>query len=157
MTTRYFTRANHALADYIETNLPAALRVVETDTSRAANSLLDPEAVVPARLVFDNRTPLIQCFSESMEINDQREGICKTDTTLMISHSFDAQIEKGATYASDYMTAILDCLRADCTLGGTINGNLITSAEMDASFGDVSTTRFIGIVSMTISIHEGSL
>jgi len=152
---QFIDRAITNLASYISSNLATKLRAVETAQSLTTNSLTDPVAVVKARIPFDNRSPLVEVFDQSWSMLDHINKLQAVNCTVAISHICDANLENGEIFMRRYMTALINVLQTDSTLGGTVTTAILTDGSSAVSRGDTSTTRMIYTQGVSVHVHEG--
>lgn len=127
---KYGDKAIANLLSYYETNLPTYLRAVETAQSLCASSLADPVDYIPAYVPDDTRSPLFQVFTLSGESLDPRNQLYLYDCVINVGYSSDADIEAGQLFMRRYMTALIDTLVADRTLGG----NVVEAVETEQNY-----------------------
>lgn len=153
--TKFADRAVEALGDYINSNIAAQLRIVETDQSMTASSLTDPVEVVKARLPFDNRSPLLQVYDEGwQELAAPRNHVMVVDCTIVLGYVGDANLYNAERFCRRYMTAVRQTIMADATLGGNVAAAVITGGDSAAAIGDDSTTRIIYTMSVDVHVHS---
>ena len=153
---RYIDAAITHLRDFINTNLPAQLRAVETEQGLTASSLTDPEDVLKHRAPFDNRSPLVEIFEESWAFIDIRNKLISTDCTVALHHMGDADLEAGEIFGRRYMTAIIQCVLSDTTLGGKVVTIIPTDGASVVGRGDNATTRRVYTQGFDVHTYEGT-
>lgn len=152
---RYVQKAVLKLSAYINSNLPAQLRAVETAQSLTTDSLTDPIAVVQYRAPFDNRSPLVEVFDESWEFIDHINKLVSVDCTIALSYVGDASIENGEIFMRRYITALLDTLMGDTTLGSTVVAAIPTDGSSAITRGDNATTRHVYTQGVDVHVFQG--
>ena len=152
---KYIDKAVLKLATFINTNLPAKLREVETAQSLTTDSLTDPVAVVQHRAPFDNRSPLIEVFDEGWDFIDHINKLISVDCTIALSYVGDASVQNGEIFMRRYMTAVLDTLMADTTLGSTVVAAIPTDGSSAVTRGDNATTRHVFTQGVDVHVFQG--
>ena len=89
---KHIDQAVVKLAAYLDSNLPAKLRAVESAQSLSTNALTDPVDVLAHRAPFDNRSPLVEVFDEGWTFEQQRMNLLAVDCTVSISFVSDANL-----------------------------------------------------------------
>lgn len=144
------------LKAFLESNLAAALRAVETEEGISASSLADPVAFLDYEAPHDNRAPLIAVFDESggpIEPAGQRHNLWAVGCTVAISTgSADADIQSNSQFARRYVGAVVKCIRDAPTLGSTVVAAIVGRWERE-TFGDESAVRFVYFLDVEIHVH----
>ncbi len=85
MTDRYVDLAVNSVTSFISANLPAALRLIETEKGLAADFLTDPIEYVNAAIPDDNRSPLIEVYDTDWIMDDQSLGLMTVTVAAQIN------------------------------------------------------------------------
>lgn len=152
-TRRYIDRAINGLGSYCEANYPTHLRAIEVELGLASGALTDPVDYVYADVPLDNRTPRVDVFEEGWRHDDNRNDVIAIDATVVLSFLGDADLEAGKLKRRQYLTAFFRMIRADRTLGGTVNAAFCTDGQPASKKGD-STVLHIFAQGMDLRIHE---
>ena len=152
---QHIDKAVTKLRSYINANIATKLRAVETAQSLTTNSLTDPVAVLDHRAPFDNRSPLIEVFEESWRFVDQRQGLVSVDATIAVKYITDADISAAENFMRRYMSAVIETIRADSTLGNTVVDCLLTDGSSAVGRGDTSTTLLVSTQGVDVHVFEG--
>lgn len=152
---KYGDRAVAYLLDFIENNLATQLRAVETAQSLTSNSLTDPIDYKPAWTPLDAAGPIVQVFSSDGGPVDHRNAVYEYDCTVALVFASDADIEAAQLKARRYMTALIDVVASDRTLGGKV----VEALDEDQSFfhdkpGNAQTLNAIAL-GVSVTVHEG--
>lgn len=151
---KYADKAVAKLLAWYEAQLQTYLTATETAQSLAAGSLTAPVDYVAGQFQEDTRTPLLLVSCDSGDTEDWNAGVYSYDCAVSLMYSSDANIEAGQLFMRRYMTALIDTVRADHTLGGTVAQAL----EMDQSlFSEKSAdavTRHAIALGIEIKLHE---
>lgn len=151
---RYAQLAAVALRDVIEDEIAAALATVETAQGLDAGTYAAPVAVVAARVPSDNRSPLIAVYWEAGAMRLQREGTANVDCTVVVQLIGGPDLEALERLAAAYVTALVDLIRGDSSLGGRVSGALVTDWEAAVGAGDRSSTRLITAIGVSVFVHN---
>tara|TARA_Y100000310_G_C20227408_1_gene598617 strand:- start:26 stop:502 length:477 start_codon:yes stop_codon:yes gene_type:complete len=152
---KYIDLAVVKLAAFLNTNLATKLRAVETAQSLTTDSLTDPVGVLTHRAPFDNRSPLIEVFDEGWSYIDLKNKLLSIDCTVAVTYIGDANISGGETFMRRYMTAVLDTIMSDPTLGATVVKAVPTDGSSAVSRGDHSMTRHIFTQGVDVHVYHG--
>lgn len=152
---RHIDQAVVNLAAYLDSNLPAKLRAVESAQSLTTNDLTDPVEVLAHRAPFDNRSPLIEVFDEGWTFEQQRMNLLAVDCTVSISFVSDANIAGAEQFMRRYMTAVIDCINDDTTLGNTVTTCILRDGSSAVGRGDNSTTRYVYTQGVDVHVYAG--
>jgi hypothetical protein len=153
---RYAERAVEALSAYLEAHLPSYLRSVEEAQALALDSLADPVAYLRGEVHNDNRSPLVEVWTEGGDASDQPERLWYYDATAVLSFSGDADVIGGQLRARRYLTAIAECLHADRTLDGAVESCIESKHDLAYARNDNSETRHAIAVTVEVRVHEGA-
>jgi len=152
---KYVDKAVAKLASFINTNLPTQLRAVESAQSLTADSLSDPVAVLKYRAPFDNRSVLVEVFDEGWLFLDHLNKLLSVNCTVAVTYLSDADLESGETFMRRYVTALLDCIFSDPTLGSTVVTALPTDGSSAIARGDNATTRHVYTQGVDVHVFQG--
>ena len=152
---KYVDKAVVKLASFIDTNLPAKLRTLESDQSLTADSVTDPVEVLTYRAPFDNRSPLIEVFDVGWRFLDYINRIVSVNCTVAITYFSDADLSAGEQRMRRYVTALLDCVLADTTLGATVIAAIPTDGSSAVAHGDNATTHHVYTHGFDIHVFQG--
>ena len=152
---QHIDKAVTKLKSYLTSNIAAKLRAVESAQSLTTNSLTDPVAVLDHRAPFDNRSPLIEVFEESWRFVDQRQGLVSVDATIAVKYITDADISAAENFMRRYMSAVIEVIRGDSTLGNTVVDCLLTDGSSAVGRGDTSTTLLVSTQGVDVHVFEG--
>ena len=144
------------LAAYLTSNLAAKLRAVETAQSMTTNDLTDPVAVLSHRAPFDNRSPLIEVFDEGWTFEQQRLNLLAVDCTVSVRYISDANLANAEQFMRRYMTAVIDCINADTTLGDTVTTCILRDGSSAVGRGDDSTTMYVYTQGVDVHVYAGA-
>lgn len=154
MAARYIQKAVDSLHATINAGIATQLRAVETSESLTTNALTDPVDVVKARLPMDNRTPLIQVFEETWSHDTkagQRHSIITTFCNVVLTTlSTDVDLEAAELFMRRYVTAMIETIAADPTLGGSAMSAIITGGDSAAAVGDQSASRLAHVLEVEV-------
>jgi len=155
MAARFTDLAVDALADYLETNYPTYLRAVEVELGLDENDLPDPGAYKRADLPFDDyNNPRVDVFDEDWDIDDDGADIMiDVGCAIVWSHSGDADHEAGELLARRCLTAIIECIWADRSLGSTVNACLLGPGSV-GSVTEEKLTRHAFKQMVTVRLQE---
>lgn len=157
MAARYIQKAVDSLHTTINAGLAAQLRAVETSESLSAGALTDPVDVVKARLPMDNRSPLVQIFDETWAHDlaaGQRHDIIMTVCNVVITTlSQDVDLEAAELFMRRYVTAMIETVAEDPTLGGSAMSAVITGGDSAAVVGDQSASRLAHVLEVEVRTH----
>ena len=157
MAARYIQKAVDALHTTIDGGIAAQLRAVETSESLTSGALTDPQDVVKARLPMDNRSPLVQVFEESWAHDTdagQRHSMITTFCNVVITTlSQDADLEAAELFMRRYVTAAIETVAADPSLGGSAMSAIVTGGDSAAVIGDQSASRFAHVLEVEVRTH----
>jgi hypothetical protein len=151
---KYAQRAVARLAEYLEANLPAQLRIVETAQGLASGALVDPIDYVQGDLTPDGRTPIVEIFCESGSPINYQNHLDSYDCTVALTFSGDAKVEDGQKQSTRYMTALIDCVRADHTLGSTVNVAIDTDRSFHVTDRTDTITRHTVALGVDVHVQE---
>ena len=151
---KYGDRAVAVLVAYVAANLQTYLTAVETAQSLTAGSMTPPAAYVASLITNDPRTPVVMVDCDGGITEDWGENLHVYDCMAILAFSGDADVSAGEAKARRYMTAMLDCIRADATLGATAEYAECTSQDFDAQVGGDSMTRHAVGLGVMVRIHE---
>ena len=152
---QHIDKAVTKLKAHIASGIAAQLRAVESAQSLSTNSLTDPVAVLDHRAPFDNRSPLIEVFEESWRFIDQRQGLVSVDATIAVKYVTDADLSSAETFMRRYMSAVIETIRDDPTLGSTVVECLLTDGSSAVGRGDTSTTLLVSTQGVDVHVFEG--
>ena len=157
MAARYIQKAVDALHNTISGGIAAQLRAVETSESLSTNALTDPQAVVKARMPLDNRSPMVQVFEETWAHDmaaGQRHRIITTNCNVVITTlSHDADLEAAELFVRRYVTAMVETIANDPTLGGAAMSAVIMGGDSAAFVGDQSASRIAHVLDVEVRTH----
>jgi len=155
MSARLVDLAVDAVADYVESNYTTYLRIVETEVGLASDALTDPKAYVRADLPFDNRNPRIAIFEEDWDFgeDDNVDIHAEVGVAIVWSSIHDAGDEEGELIARRNLTALIKCLWADRTLGGTVKSVLFRDG-FSGAVSEEERTRHIFKQDLGILLQE---
>jgi len=128
---KYGDKAVAKLLAWVQAQLPAQLRLVETAQSLTTNSLTDPVDYVAAKVPEDYRSPLIQIYCDDGDSTDPMNSLYRYRCTVHLGYCNDADPVGGQLFMRRYMTAMLDTIRTDRTFSGTV----VMAIEGSQSFG----------------------
>lgn len=154
MGARYVNKAVTQAAAYLAANLPGKLRAVETELGLDADSLTDPVEVVSNRVPFDNRSPLLEVFEEGWTWTDQANRMLSVDLTIALSYVSDSDLGAGEQFMRRYITALIDTIHADQTLGGTVTAAILTDGSSAVARGDSSASRFVYTQGLEVRVND---
>jgi hypothetical protein len=120
MAARFTELAVDALADYLAANLATYLRQVETEVGLSSGDLPDPVEYVRADLPFDTRSPRVDVYESSWDL--EQDGVdTMVDVTCSARWNYlSLSAVDGELVARRTLTALIKCVEADRTLGGTV-------------------------------------
>ena len=157
MAARYIQKAVDSLHTTIDDGIAAQLRAVETSESLSAGALTDPQDVVKARLPMDNRSPLVQVFEETWAHDiaaGQRHDIITTFCNVVITTlSPDVDLEVAELFMRRYVTAMIETIATDPTLGGSAMSAVVTGGASAAIVGDNSASRLAHVLEVEVRTH----
>lgn len=155
MAAQFTDAAVDALADYLESNYPAYLRIVETDLGLDSGDLTDPVAYVRADLPFDNRNPRVDVFEDDWDFSEDDKVLILAEVgcSVVWSYSGDAQIEAGELLARRCLTAMVKCIWADRSLGGVVRSCLFEPGSA-GSVTEEGVTRHAFLQPVRILLQE---
>jgi hypothetical protein len=148
--TAYVDHAIDSLHARIQSQLPGELRIIETEDSLAANSIIDPVQYSKARVPNWNASPLIQVYDLRFNDETSRSGIYLTTAAVIVARKCDADLEAGEKMMRQYITALLRIIDRDPTLGNTVSQ--ATAVVGDATYveGDDSTTKMLRAITVDV-------
>ena len=152
---RHIDQAVTKLAAYITSNLPAKLRAVESAQSLSTNDLTNPVEVLAHRAPFDNRSPLVEVFDQGWTFEQQRMNLLAVDCTVSITYVSDSDIAGAEQFMRRYMTALIDCINGDTTLGNTVTTCIMRDGSSAVGRGDNSTTRYVYTQGVDVHVYGG--
>jgi formylmethanofuran dehydrogenase subunit A len=151
---KYGDRAVNALATYVESNLSMYLSAVEVAQSLVTGSMTQPAAYIASMIANDPRTPVVMVDCDGGGAENWGDNIHTYGCHVVLAFSGDADVVAGEAKARRYMTALIDCIRADATLGSTVEYAEGTAQDFDAEIdGDKMTRHAIRLIVM-VRIHE---
>jgi len=151
---KYIDKAVARLLAYYESNFQTYLTAVETAQSLATGAMTAPKDYVPALLPEDTRSPLLQVFATGAKPEDGRCGLYWVDCTVYLGYVGDANVEAGQQKMRRYMTAMVDTLRADYTLGSTVQEAVDGEQSLDAFKPGDAQTRYAIVLDVEVLIYE---
>tara|TARA_Y100001938_G_scaffold148335_2_gene231710 strand:- start:97 stop:576 length:480 start_codon:yes stop_codon:yes gene_type:complete len=157
MAARYVQKAVDSLHTTINGGIATQLRAVETSEGLTSGALTDPEAVVKARMPLDNRTPLIQVFDESWahdaEAGQRHDMITTFCNVVLTTFSQDTDLEAAELFMRRYITAMIETIATDPTLGGAAMSAVVTGGDSAAVIGDKSASRLAHVLEVEVRTH----
>tara|TARA_R100001163_G_scaffold54569_1_gene41889 strand:- start:120 stop:593 length:474 start_codon:yes stop_codon:yes gene_type:complete len=144
------------LQAFLNSNLPAKLRAVESAQSLSTNALTDPVAVIAHRAPFDNRSPLVEVFDQSWDFVHQRENLIAVDCTVALNFISDANLAGAEQFMRRYVTALIDTIQSDTTLGSSVVTTILRDGSSDVGRGADSTTRYVYTQGVEVHVHAGA-
>tara|TARA_R100000655_G_scaffold90307_1_gene130845 strand:+ start:321 stop:794 length:474 start_codon:yes stop_codon:yes gene_type:complete len=144
------------LQAFLNSNLPAKLRAVESAQSLSSNALTDPVEVIAYRAPFDNRSPLVEVFDQGWDFVHQRENLIAVDCTVALNFISDANLAGAEQFMRRYVTALIDTLQSDTTLGSSVVTTILRDGSSDVARGSDSTTRYVYTQGVEIHVHAGA-
>lgn len=112
---KYTDKAVSLLLAYVQSNLPAQLRLVETAQGLAANSLKDPEAYLDAQVSNDGSSPIILIYPRDEQPQSYEGSITYCNLEIFVGYAGDADVLTGERYVRRVVTALRDLIRANRT------------------------------------------
>jgi len=151
---KYGDRAVEALTAYVEDNLATYLTAVETAQSLTAGAMTPPVAYIASLIANDPRSPVVMVDCDGGDVENWGDNLHTYDCLVVLAFSGDANVVTGEAKARRYMTAMVDCIRADPTLGAAVEYAEATSQDFDAEIdGDKMIRHAIGL-GVLVRIHE---
>ena len=152
---KHIDQAVVKLAAYLDSNLPAKLRAVETAQSLSTNDLTDPVDVLAHRAPFDNRSPLVEVFDQGWTFEQQRMNLLSVDCTVAVTYVSDANLAGAEQFMRRYMTALIDCINGDTTLGNTVTTCILRDGSSAVGRCHNSTTRYVYTQGVDVHVYAG--
>lgn len=154
---RLLQKAVDSLHATIATGIASQLRTVETDEGLAVGELTDPVEVARARIAKDNRTPLIQVFDENWSFDHaagQRHRIMTTACSVVLTTlAQDADLDAMELFQRRYVTALIETIAQDPTLGGAAVSAVVRGGDSAAMIGDNSASRLAHVLDVEVRTH----
>lgn len=138
---QYADLAVTALVDKLTANFSAQLRAVEAGLGLDDGALGDPVDIVAADIERDNRVPLIGVWDDGLDPINQRAGLWSVDCTIGMTQVGDADVDANAARLRRWVSALINMIRADPSLGNRVISAIIKPGSVAGSFGDQSATR----------------
>ena len=104
----------------------------------------------------DNRGPLVAIYGEGGRLIEVRQGLWEIDVTALVVMLAEtaAELEHLEASVERYITAIVDAIEADRSLGGRVSSTVVTDFEQGVQQGDRSGARLLGAVGLTVRIFQ---
>lgn len=151
---KYGDRAVAKLLAYCSAQLQTYLTAVETAQSLTAGSLTVPVAFIGSLIANDPRTPVLMVDCTDGSAEDWGNGLHSYGCAIVLKFAGDADVAAGETKARRYMTALIDMIRANATLGGTVDLAWGGEQQFDAEKeGDAMTMHAVAL-EVSVRIHE---
>lgn len=154
MADRYAQDAVDALVTVLTANLATKLTAVETEAGLSAGDLGSAVDIIGAWKPNDTRSLLVQVFCDSgtnrSDFGPGHSGLAANDVTVAWSYTSNTDSESSEAFMWRWMTAILDCVTEDPTLGGRVVGAKWTDFDRTYSFVDESTTRHVRAIGFEV-------
>lgn len=162
MATTYVDRAVRALHAYLDpavlgdgSGFEAFLRAYETQAGLAANTLPNPQHYAREFVPNDARTPLVQVYEGAFGPVDNRNRLTWADLTIAIAYTGDANIEGTGDIMRGYVSALIDAIEADPSLGGRVNAAWWTDGDRTHPMIDQdSAIRHVRAIGVTVHVHD---
>jgi len=132
---RYADYAVVCLHDVYSDNFATQLDDVISDQSLEAADLPDPVAIIRGPHIDDPRSPLLQVFDVGGTFSDpagQRNKIADIDCRVVLTYLSSPDLPTGALTMRRYLTAMIQTIEVDPTLGGLVNAAIINRWDFEA-------------------------
>ena len=141
---KYSDLVSHALDSYFTTNLRTYLTAVETAQDLTEGSLTPPDSYIEGDLA-DNQSIQFQTV-----VGNGGEELEKTvhayEAFVAIHYMGDADFEAAELRGRRYLTALVDCLYADRTLGGAVAvARMVEEINEHEKTSDLQSAHAIGL------------
>lgn len=151
---RYIEQAVEALYDHVSGGAFAdRLTEAEGSAGLADNALGRPEAYLQHRFPFDNRPMLAGVWDEDAEAINFRVGHWRTNCTFAVTFRGDSNLDNGEIKGRRILTAMIDTIKNDPTLGGLVVDAHVTDASRD-TMGDESATRHVYAIGVSVETRS---
>lgn len=153
MARKYASRAVEELRAFLEANLGAAITTVNTDEGI---SLEIPDVFLKGLHPFGETFPRVEIEFQEGSPDPGSEGyrndMWQWRCAVNLVHAYkDAEVVNGQEELRQYLTAMLDTIQADITLGDTV---MHAEIEDVASSGEISDQgRLVGVTTMVVNVH----
>jgi len=151
---KYGDRAVTSLLAYCGSGLQTYLTAIETAQSLATGAMTAPVAYLGSLMAEDGRSPLLMVECIGGDPESWSDGLHAYECRVVLVFNSDADLVEGAAKARRYLTALVDMIRADATLGGTVELAWGGAQDFDAIQEDNAPTRFGVSLSVLVRIHE---
>jgi len=151
---KYGDKALVKLADYFDSNFATSLRTVETAQGLASGALTDPVEIVRPMVADDGRAPLMEIYLNDGEPVDHKNGITVYDCTITVTYHGDADVAAGSLFMRRYMTAVVDTIADDRSLGGTVQAAIDLDQGFRVIHGKDSPTKHVIALGVEVHVHD---
>lgn len=149
---RLSEKAVAAVVAWLSSQLQASLTAVESQRGMTAGSLPFPAEIVDADLPsYGGATPTIEVFETTTKTADPRTGRYVWDLSVIVTHASDADVMSGRRIARAYATAVVDCLKADCSLGSSGLAAIVSDISFAVQHG--STAKHLHHVAIGLTVE----
>lgn len=153
---RYIEKALDALHAAINANLATQLAAVETDNGLGAGDIPTPTDIVKGEVRFDMRPRLVQVYWTDGGLPEQQQKVhklVKVDLEVAVAILAEPDdLSGGEVLLTRYVTAIIDCVLQDPSLGVPGGSTVVGRASKATGFGETQ-TRKVAVVPMTVQVH----
>ena len=152
--SRFISRAEDALFDTIVAKINAKLAIVETENGLNSGDMTVPEDIIRAENPFDTRSPLVHVFWTDDQPVLQREQFTAVNLIVAIRYMGNPNTtEEDQRFVTRYLTALMDCIEDDTTLGGKATAAIRGRASRDAFFLEKGPTRHVAAMEVQVRVH----
>ncbi|NJO18057.1 MAG: hypothetical protein HC877_20705 [Thioploca sp.] len=152
---RYAARVLDALLTYLPTAIETQIGIIETEELITLPNIYDYRVGEWFEL---NLSPFVFMYTDKMEKVSpagQRNIIYDVTSILCLRYKMSPDIANDSKTVLHYLTAIIDAINADPTLGGLVSVCLINEISIGAiEQTDSSETSYGVTIDLTIRIHE---
>jgi len=155
---QYLDLAIKSLLDYFESNLGTYITAVETAKSLDFGTIPTPDDFIPAKYDKDPQPNQLLVYADSgVPIEEEAtstDDIVTYECDIHFEYTSDADVETGKLRMREFLTAMINTLHSDRTLGGNVVMAIHTGDEIDASKINDATTRHSVTMGVAVTVHE---
>jgi len=120
---KYIELGHLSMFNFFESNFETYLTAVEVAQSLATGTMAAPVDYIPRQAPEDNRNPLVMVYETDFDLlrnESQRAGRWVVGVDTLIQWESDADLDEAKRTTQRYLTAIVDTIRSDATLGSAV-------------------------------------
>ena len=153
---RWSSLAIRSLHSMLVAQVPAELRLVETEEERPAGTLLDPRNISRSRQPAQNYSPFIQVYDRGFQFQVQKCRVAVVQCEVSLSWTVSPDLDQTEDFCRAWQNAVIEAIIQNPRLDGSpgIIAAIVTGGEAGLTAIDDSQIRHMKLISVDVHVHS---